>query len=112
MVKHVQIYLDYFDYAENDFIPCEWPTCLRSAVDVHHIERRGMGGDPKGSKDKIENLMGLCREHHNMAEHSVDIEIVKIHHRTFMADNGPSNDKWITFGKGYRDNTLDQDYDR
>jgi 5-methylcytosine-specific restriction endonuclease McrA len=30
-------------------------------VDIHHIERRGMGG---GDKDYIENLMAVCRPCH------------------------------------------------
>jgi 5-methylcytosine-specific restriction endonuclease McrA len=30
-------------------------------VDIHHIERRGMGGT---KQDKIENLMALCRKCH------------------------------------------------
>lgn len=47
----------------DDFIPCE--VCGRRAVDVHHIHARGMGGDPTGNKDVIENLMGLCRTCHD-----------------------------------------------
>lgn len=48
-----------------DTAPCEW--CLRApAVDVHHIDPRGMGGSQ--SKDYTENLMGLCRKHHDQAE--------------------------------------------
>ena len=35
--------------------------CGDTAVDIHHIEARGMGG---GNKDTIENLMGLCRSCH------------------------------------------------
>ena len=48
--------MDYFDYGETDFIPCEM-GCGR-CVDVHHLDGRGPG------KDVIENLMGLCREEH------------------------------------------------
>ena len=36
------------------------------AVDIHHLESRGMGGSK--NKDYIENLMGLCRDCHNKAE--------------------------------------------
>jgi hypothetical protein len=61
MKIHTQIYLDYFDINEEDpFIPCE--VCDKRAVDIHHIEARGMGGCKK--KDDIENLMALCRECH------------------------------------------------
>jgi predicted restriction endonuclease len=60
MRKHTKIYLDYFGYGIEDFIPCE--SCGAKAVDIHHIEARGMGGNKEA--DKIGNLMALCREHH------------------------------------------------
>lgn len=46
----------------SDFIPCE--ICGKRAVDIHHIDARGMGGSK--NKDVIENLMALCRRHHDM----------------------------------------------
>jgi 5-methylcytosine-specific restriction endonuclease McrA len=58
--NHTKIYLEYFDYALDDFIGCE--ICGNRAVDIHHIDCRGMGGVK--SKDKIENLMALCRSCH------------------------------------------------
>lgn len=63
MKPHTKIYLDYFGYKKTDFIPCE--ICNSRAVDIHHIAARGMGGDPKGTKDVIENLMALCRKCHD-----------------------------------------------
>lgn len=60
MKKHTKLYLSFFKYDESDFIPCE--MCGSRAVDIHHIEARGMGGTKKA--DTIENLMALCREHH------------------------------------------------
>jgi len=60
MKKHTKLYLDYFGYGIEDFIPCE--SCGAKAVDIHHIEARGMGGTKKA--DTIDNLMALCREHH------------------------------------------------
>tara|TARA_R100000773_G_scaffold16557_1_gene15074 strand:+ start:14537 stop:14788 length:252 start_codon:yes stop_codon:yes gene_type:complete len=60
MRKHTKIYLDYFNYGLEDFIPCE--VCGSKAVDIHHIESRGMGGSKYS--DKIENLMALCRPCH------------------------------------------------
>jgi predicted restriction endonuclease len=60
MKKHVKIYLDYFGYDISDTILCE--VCGAKAVDLHHIERRGMGGSK--SADRIENIMALCRKHH------------------------------------------------
>lgn len=63
MKKHTAIYLKYFGFTVADFIPCE--ICGGRAVDIHHIEARGMGGDPQGKKDVIENLQALCRKCHN-----------------------------------------------
>lgn len=60
MKPHTKIYLKFFDYGLEDFMPCE--ICRCQAVDIHHIESRGMGGTSK--KDEIENLIGLCRTHH------------------------------------------------
>ena len=57
MKKHTKIYLDYFNYSIADFIPCE--VCGTKAVDIHHIECRGMGGS--NEKDNINNLQALCR---------------------------------------------------
>ena len=50
----------YFGYSIADFVPCE--ICEGKAVDIHHIEARGMGGTKK--PDVIENLMALCRHCH------------------------------------------------
>jgi 5-methylcytosine-specific restriction endonuclease McrA len=60
MQKHTQIYLQGMGYKKTDFIPCE--VCGSQAVDVHHIEARGMGGSKRA--DVIDNLMGLCRKCH------------------------------------------------
>lgn len=54
--------MDYFSYTIADFIPCE--LCGKQAVDINHIDARGMGGDPQKKKDVIENLMAMCRPHH------------------------------------------------
>ncbi|AUC15424.1 hypothetical protein BTO06_09855 [Tenacibaculum sp. SZ-18] len=62
MKKHIQIYhktlgLDFCDYR---------PSELSNApgVDLHHIECKGMGGNPSGDKDRIENIIALTREEH------------------------------------------------
>ena len=60
MKKHTAIYMNYFGYDVNDFIPCE--ICGGRAVDIHHIEPRGMGGSK--TKDVIENLQAVCRPCH------------------------------------------------
>jgi hypothetical protein len=53
-------YLNHFGYDISDFIPCE--VCGKTAVDIHHIEARGIGGSKEA--DAIDNLMALCREDH------------------------------------------------
>ena len=63
MQLHTKIYFDFFGYDISDFVPCE--MCGTRATDIHHIEARGMGGDPQGKKDVIENLMALCRSCHD-----------------------------------------------
>jgi 5-methylcytosine-specific restriction endonuclease McrA len=52
--------MNHFGYDISDFIPCE--VCGKTAVDIHHIEARGLGGSKEA--DAIENLMALCREDH------------------------------------------------
>jgi 5-methylcytosine-specific restriction endonuclease McrA len=60
MKKHTMTYLNHFGYDISDFIPCE--VCGKKAIDIHHLEARGMGGTK--TKDVIENLQALCRECH------------------------------------------------
>lgn len=59
MKNHTKIYMKFFDYIADDFIPCE--CCQTRAVDIHHIVARGMGGS---DKDRVENLMAVCRNCH------------------------------------------------
>jgi predicted restriction endonuclease len=62
MRNHTKVYLRAFNYHESDFIPCE--VCYSKAVDIHHIEARGMGGNKDA--DSILNLMALCRKCHDL----------------------------------------------
>ena len=62
--------MDYYDYVIDDVILCE--NCSKQAVDIHHIDARGLGGDPRGSKNQIENLIALCRSCHIKAETNKD----------------------------------------
>jgi 5-methylcytosine-specific restriction endonuclease McrA len=69
MRKHTKIYLEYFGYDlhnPSQYVPCE--RCTSPSTDIHHLTPRGMGGDPTGSKDTIENLVALCRNCHNIVE--------------------------------------------
>ena len=61
MQNHTKVYMNFFGYGEQDFIPCE--MCGSRAVDVHHIEKRN-----KTKNDYIENLIALCRDCHINAE--------------------------------------------
>ena len=61
MKYHTKVYMDFFHYAEQDFMPCE--MCGSRAVDIHHLEKRN-----KTKNDFIENLIGVCRDCHNKAE--------------------------------------------
>jgi len=64
MKRHTKIYMDYFGYGIDDVIICE--NCFNKiAVDIHHIEPKGMGGSKL--KDFIENLIALCRDCHDLA---------------------------------------------
>ena len=60
MTKHLKLYLNAFGYTDTDYISCE--VCCKPAVDIHHIEARGMGGSKEA--DTIENLQALCRQCH------------------------------------------------
>ncbi len=60
MKNHTKLYLAYFGFDQSDFIPCE--ICGCKAVDIHHIECRGMGGTKE--TENIDNLQALCRSCH------------------------------------------------
>jgi 5-methylcytosine-specific restriction endonuclease McrA len=64
MKKHTKVYLEAMNYDTTDFIPCE--MCGSKAVDIHHIQARGMGGSK--SLDVIDNLVALCRTCHHKAD--------------------------------------------
>jgi hypothetical protein len=62
--NYKKIYLDAFGKDETDFFCSE--ISKKPAIDIHHIECKGMGGDPNREKDRIENLMAVTREEHNL----------------------------------------------
>ena len=63
MVKYKRIYLEYFQYGEQDFIPSE--VSGKMATEIHHILPKSLGG-----KDEIDNLIALTREEHEEAHRS------------------------------------------
>lgn len=83
MSKHSKIYQKRFGAM---IVMCE--VCgEKQANDIHHIEARGMGGDPQGKKDKIENLIALCRECHDRAEGKVKPVLTKEELRKIHLNN-------------------------
>jgi len=81
--KYTKTYLDFFGYDITDFVPCE--ICEAKAVDIHHIECRGMGGSKE--KDTIENLMALCRLcHFKYGEIKHQLDYLKEIHLKKIAD--------------------------
>lgn len=78
MQRHTQVYMDYFGYQIPEDVFCEIPGCNSPCVDVHHvIPRSKFGKKTKNERDKITNLIGLCRRHHEDA-HSNKITVEDI----------------------------------
>jgi len=84
--SYKNVYFDFFGYVMGDFVPCE--ICGGTAVDIHHIEADGMGGNPNKDGNTIENLMALCREHHEQyGDKKQYKDFLKIVHNKRMNDN-------------------------
>ena len=66
MKYHTKVYMDFFNYAEQDYMPCEM-ECGSKIVDIHHLTKQSKFGNKK-ENDIIENLIGVCRDCHNKAE--------------------------------------------
>ena len=83
MKNHTKVYLKEMGYDVTDFIPCE--VCQSKAVDIHHIEARGMGGSKHA--DTIENLMALCRQCHvNLGDKTQYKELLKATHNHHLSN--------------------------
>ena len=95
MKKYKQIYLDALGYDETDFIPSELSGT--KSVDIHHIECKGMGGSPKGDKDRIENLQAVTRgEHMIYGDKKGCMKFLFTKHYEFLDANGAKFDKqWL-----------------
>jgi hypothetical protein len=64
MKNHTRVYLESRGLTEWDWIGCE--VCNNKAVDIHHIQPRGMGGSK--FRDTPDNLIALCRPCHHEAD--------------------------------------------
>ncbi len=76
MQKHTKIYLNYFDYGQEDFIPCE--ACGSKAIDIHHINGRGK------NKNTIQNLCALYRRCHALAHSKLSKGDIQLIHNYFL----------------------------
>ena len=65
MKKHTKIYLEHHGYTGQEYIPCH--ICRSQAVDIHHIDAKGMGGNKDANEP--DNLVALCRACHEKAHH-------------------------------------------
>ena len=82
MKNHTKVYLKGMGYDTTDWIPCE--VCQSTAVDIHHIESRGMGGSK--TADTIDNLMALCRACHNaLGDKTQHKEMLKATHNHHLS---------------------------
>lgn len=80
-----KIYMDAMGYDVSDCILCE--ICSRPSNDLHHIQRRGIGGSK--TKDTIENLMALCRPHHiQFGDKKQHMDYLKEIHALRMKERG------------------------
>jgi hypothetical protein len=70
MKNHVDIYRqfwwDQLTLAQTE--QCDLSHCSTWGGEVHHIKKRGGGGSKYKCFDTIENLIFLCRTHHELAD--------------------------------------------
>ena len=83
MQSHIKTYLKHFDLGEQDLITCE--CCLKEGridgqgYDIHHIKGR-VGKDA----NKIENLICVCRKHHEMIHAGIPKSEVQYIHNFYL----------------------------
>jgi len=69
-------------------MPKCWGCYMQLAVDIHHLVGRGMGGDPKGVRDDIRNLIPLCRDCHTKTDKDREYnEMLKLRVKRFVDGN-------------------------
>jgi hypothetical protein len=92
MKNHTKIYLKALGYDETDFIPSELSG--EKAVDIHHIDCKGMGGNPSKDKDRIENLQAVTRDEHIVyGDNKLFMKFLYTKHYEFLEVNGVKFDR-------------------
>ena len=80
MQAYTRLYLDYFNYGIDDFIPCE--ICFNRANDIHHIKSRSKRKD---LLNNITNTMALCRKCHDIyGDKKQYYDFLQMSHEQFM----------------------------
>ena len=95
MKAYTKLYFESFGFDVCDFVPSE--ISGGRAVDIHHIECKGMGGSPKNAKDRIENLIALTREEHTrFGDKKQYMFYLYARHLNYMETHGVRFDRdWI-----------------
>jgi len=67
MKKHIEIYKSFWnpELTISQTYQCCWCDSWEGG-EINYIEKRGMGGSK--CQDRIENLVYLCRTHHQIAD--------------------------------------------
>ena len=82
MVKYKKLYLKYWGYGEQDFVPSEHSG--NEANSIHHLQFKSLGGP-----DEIWNLMGLTQEEHDRAHDDPEFnKQLKIEHAEILRLRG------------------------
>ena len=98
MKKHTKIYLNALGYDLFDFIPSEISGVR--ANDIHHIDCKGMGGNPNKDKDRIENLQAVTRQEHlDYGDKKEHMAFLYKKHYEFLEYHGVKFDKKYLLSK-------------
>jgi 5-methylcytosine-specific restriction endonuclease McrA len=73
MARYIDNYHKAHGLILGDWIGCE--VCGETAVDIHHIRPKGMGGSKRA--DEPSNLIALCRSCHDRAHFKAEPYLTK-----------------------------------
>jgi len=83
--RYQKIFLDHWKFGGQHVPKRCWGCYKREPSDIHHLKGRGMGGDPRGLRDDIYNLIPLCRSCHKKTDDNKEFnEMLKIRLRRFI----------------------------